>query len=190
MTLLEVIALTYGYYRPGQTLQDAVLKMYAGDLADLDERKCIEAYHKWRRNPQNKTFPLPAQIRELVAPEQFVSVEAQAREIAKRICGAITKFGWNNGKSAQVYIGPEGWSAVQRCGGWSYLCENHGRFLNPTTFEAQVRDLLEGQLKYGMPVMEEKIQALSEAKSRGLEPIGDVLKQLTQGKDPDDGGAA
>lgn len=159
MKLKEIIALTYAYYNQGKAPQDAVLAMYAEDLADLDPIQCIDAYNRYRKNPKNRTFPLPAQIRELVCPDEFISTEAQAREIAARIVGAISQFGWNNGRSAEVYIGPAGWSVVQRQGGWNYLCENMGTRINPTTFQAQVRDQVEGSLRYGLPAIESQIGA-------------------------------
>lgn len=158
--LKETIALTYAYYHQGRICQDAVLDMYIEDLDGLDPQTCTQAYGQWRRNPQNRTFPLPAQIRELVNPEQFVAIETQAREIASRIVGGIAKYGWCNGKEAERSIGPEGWALVQRHGGWSRLCEDVGTGygkLNPLTLTAQLRDQLEGTLRYGMPAVEQAI---------------------------------
>lgn len=164
--LKETIVLTFAYYNRSQTLSDAVLLMYVEDLKDLDAEACIDAYGRFRRNPANKTFPLPAQIRELVNPEEFVSVEARAREVAGRVVGAVSMFGWCNSRDAEAYIGPEGWIVVQRQGGWSYICENMGLKLNPTTFQAQVRDQVEGSLKYGREALEKSIFALPESEVR------------------------
>ena len=177
--LKEIISLTWTYYNRGQLLSDAVLLMYAEDLADLDPQACIEAYGRYRRNPANRIFPLPAQIRELVNPEEFISHETKAREIASRIVGAIPKFGWANGKEAQVFIGAEGWAQVQRVGGWSYLCENVGASINPTTLQAQLRDQLEGTLKYGLPAVQRSLQVVSGGKSDELESSSDILRRLT-----------
>lgn len=161
--LKETIVLTFAYYSRSQALSDQVLLMYVEDLSDLDPEACIEAYGRFRRNPANKTFPLPAQIRELVNPEQFVAIESRAREIAARICAAVPKYGWNNPKDAEAFIGPEGWSIVQRQGGWSYICENMGVKINPTSFQAQVRDQVEGSLRYGRETLEQSI-SVTEAK--------------------------
>jgi hypothetical protein len=183
--LKEVIALTCTYY--GKQITEDLLQMYYEDLADLDPSLCINAYGQWRRNPENKFCPLPAQIRELVNPNEFVAVEAQAREIAARIVGAIPKFGWSGAKEAQVYVGPHGWEIVSRHGGWRYLCENVGLSINPTTLQAQLRDQLEGTLRYGSQVIESSIGALPESRARGgndLTPIGDALKLLPI-SDPD-----
>lgn len=168
--LKETIVLTHAYYNRGQPLQDGVLLMYAEDLSDLDPITCIEAYQCYRRNPQNRTFPLPAQIRELVNPEEFVAVEAKAREIAARVVGAVTRFGWNNGRDACEYIGPIGWTVVERQGGWRHICENLGLRIQATTFQAQIRDQVEGSLRHG-PALEQSILALPEKRSGELAPI-------------------
>jgi hypothetical protein len=123
---------------------------------------------KWRRNPNNRKAPLPAEIRELVAPGEFISTEVKAREIAARIVGAITQFGWNNGTEARLYIGPEGWSAVERQGGWMHLCQNTGVTIQPTTLQAQLRDQIEGSLRYGAVAILGSIDALPHAEIRRL----------------------
>lgn len=182
MTLREVIFLTWGYYRAGQTLQDEVLAMYCDDLSDLDPQACMAAYRAYRRNPANKTFPLPAQIRELVAPGEFIAPEVMARETAARIVGAISKFGWNNSKEAQMYIGPEGWQAVQRQGGWSHMCEQTSKF-NELTLQAQLRDQLIGVFKYGAHAIEQSIGISSDRRGE-LEPVD--FKRITDRKNEND----
>ncbi|MGE3756901.1 MAG: hypothetical protein AB7H97_04055 [Pseudobdellovibrionaceae bacterium] len=181
MTLMKVIVLTFAYYHPERVLPDTVVQMYAKDLADLPVDKCIDAYERWRRNPANKVFPRPAEIRELVNPEEFVSVEAKAREIAARIVGAVPKFGWNNGKEARVFIGEEGWSVVQRQGGWSHVCQSLSSY-NMNSYQAQLRDQLAGSLKYGRENVENSIGALPEGRARTsqLESIGNVLSLINQ----------
>lgn len=192
--LKKVILLTAVYY--GRELKPEVLSMMADDLSDLDPAVCIQAYGNWRRNPANKTFPLPAQIRELVNPEEFVSVETRAREIAARIVGAIPKFGWCNSKEAQVFIGPEGWALVQRSGGWSYLCERVGVSISPSTLQAQLRDQLEGVLQYGAPTVAQSIGVGTKAEVKELELAGDILTRLalkrgeSESNNDDGGGAA
>lgn len=176
----EVIILTAEYY--GRQLSAGVLGMYAEDLSDLDPEACVQAYTQWRRDPKNKTFPLPAQIREIVNPGEFIAVESQAREIAGRICGAIPKFGYNNSRAAMEFIGPEGWAVVQNQGGWDYLCREMGLTLNPTSFQAQVRDQLEGSLRYGRAAVEKAIGVLPERRSGSeLQSIGELAKKLIGG---------
>jgi hypothetical protein len=175
------------YY--GRNLEPEVLSMMCDDLADLPIDQVVAGYNQYRRNPKNRTFPLPSQIRELVNPEEFVSVEAQAREIASRIVGAVTKFGWNNAKEAQVYIGPVGWNAVSRQGGWMNLCQNMGASINPTTFQAQLRDQLEGSIRYGEAAIEQNIFKLPESnKNKGLQSFGEIMKLIGKSDDPQDAG--
>lgn len=180
--LKRTIVLTANYY--DRQLSPDTLAMYADDLSDLDPAACIDAYNRWRKNSANKTFPLPAQIRELVNPEQYVSVEALAREVAGRIIGAVTKYGWNNAKEAQVFIGREGWEVVKRNGGWMQLCQTTTT-KSQTFLQAQLRDQLEGTFKYGIDTIENKIGALSQPRVSELDGCSDYL-QLVSGK-PDDG---
>lgn len=183
MTLRQTILATANYY--GRQLDEQLLEMYHDDLADLDPSACIQAYAQYRRNPANKTFPLPAQIRELVAPEQFIAPEVQARETAARIIGAISKFGWNNGREAKVFIGPEGWEAVQRQGGWEHLCEQTSKY-NEVTLQAQLRDQLVGTFKYGSRAIEESIGISSSNRSGELEGAKGILALIPNpnGKEP------
>jgi hypothetical protein len=180
MTLRQVIAMTYTYYSRGQVASDDLVEMYAGDLSDLDPAACVDAYNRYRRNPANKIFPLPAQIRELVNPEEFVAPETMAREIAARIVGAIPKFGWANAREAQAYIGPDGWALVNRAGGWRHLCETTQTKQAPI-LQAQFRDQLEGSLRYGQGAVEESVGALDVPRARekaDLTRIGDVMRLL------------
>lgn len=188
--LLETISLTWAYYNRGQALQDAVLLMYAEDLIDLDLEQVQIAYQEWRRNPKNKTFPLPAQIRELVCPEEHIDPDAMAREIAARIVGAVSSCGWNNGRAAENYIGPVGWAAVNRAGGWSYLCENLGCNISPTTFQAQIRDQIAANLRYGSDVLDHAISLPERKRAHGglgLSPASEVLKRITGDFEPEEG---
>lgn len=175
-TLREVIILTASYY--SKPLSGEVLEMYAEDLADLPAAKCIEAYQLYRRNPKNVHFPLPAQIRGLVAPAEHISAESKARETAGRICGAVAKYGWNNWAEAKVYIGAEGWEVIRRQGGWQHVCENLGTNINPTAFQAQIRDMLLGAFQYGLTAIEDSIGVLPESRRGGLQPIGNIMNLI------------
>lgn len=180
----RVIKATAAYY--GKLIEPEVLTMMCNDLEDLDPLKVIEAYERYRKSPRNRHFPLPSDIRELVNPGEFVAVEARAREIAARVVGAVTKYGWNNGTEAMSYIGPEGWAAVEIQGGWRHICENLGTNMQSTTFQAQVRDQVEGLLRYGADAIEKSIGALSPGRIRSgeLTAIGDIARLLPS-QDPD-----
>lgn len=137
-------SLMAAYY--ARTLQDEVLAMYADDLADLPAERVLEAMKAYRRDPKNRQMPLPAQIRDMIEPQE--TPEAAARDLASKISGAIVKFGHPNENLARNYIGEKGWAIVQRWGGWSYLCANHGTVIDPGQFYAQVRDHAVDVVKY------------------------------------------
>lgn len=141
MNLRECIVMTGMYYE--KALTEPLIEMYAGDLADLPEAAVVEAYQDYRRNPKNRTFPLPAQIREILAP--VVSDEAWARELVARIPQAVSRFGYSNGADARAFIGEHGWQVVKAQGGWSYLCENLGAGFDVMTFQAQAREFLKSR---------------------------------------------
>lgn len=136
--LKKLIAQVLAYY--GRPIDQAVIAMYASDLSDLDFQKVFLAYEQFRRDAKNKFAPLPAHIREIVLGQNQVSDISQARDVAARIIGGITKFGGYQSDNAKEYIGEVGWLVVQMHGGWSYICEAMGVTLNPNQCEAQYRD--------------------------------------------------
>lgn len=156
--LKEAIYLTATYY--GKDLEDAVILLYADDLKDLNELDCINAYIVYRKNPKNRTFPLPSHIREIVNPKQSISEERLAAEIAGRVSGAIVKFGWANPSDAKAFIGQTGWAVIERRGGWRYICENVGLSINPGVFEAQVRNQVETSLKIGDSISKSEFEKI------------------------------
>lgn len=134
----QAFAMVAAYFRI--QIDDAVLRMYAEDVSDLPFDDVIAALVSYRKDPKNRFMPLPAQIRDIIAPVS--TPEEMAREIAARIEGAIVKFGHPNEAEARNYIGAEGWGIVQRYGGWNHLCQNHGLSISPASFHAQVREQL------------------------------------------------
>lgn len=172
--LLETIINTASYY--GRTLSEPVLRMFAEDLEDLPISQVIEGYKSWRRNPKNTQFPLPAQIRGLVAPE--VDADSAAKEIAGRITGSVTKFGWNNSQKAREFIGETGWAIVERQGGWMHLCENLGRTINPSAFQAQTREQAKSSLTFAPEAMAHAIGIASSVQRGEIQSIGELLKLI------------
>jgi hypothetical protein len=171
MKIKEAIIATAEYY--GVQMSASKLGMFFEDLADLDPDLVVAAYRSFRRDPENKFAPMPAQIRKLVVPDQFVSPEIKAREVASRIIGAISKYGWNNAREAQMEIGHEGWQAVLRQGGWSHLCEQTSKF-NELTLQAQLRDQLIGVFKHGAVAIDNAIQ-ISGPRTSELAPANFAL---------------
>lgn len=124
--------------------QDAI-KMIMDNLHDLDFEKCLKALNFYMKDPKNKTWPKIADIRAIVNPQ--VDVGSRAQEIASRLREAITRFGWPNQDKAKMFIGEIGWDVVNRFGGWTFICENHGINLNPEAFYAQARELVKARLE-------------------------------------------
>lgn len=140
--LANVILTTAKYYN--KPVDRDMISMMVDDLSEFDFEKIMVAYKTFRLSPENKFFPLPAQIISIVKPTP--SSELLSREIASRITGAVTKFGYSNTLLAKEFIGELGWKVVERKGGWSYICENLGLSLDPGTFEAQARELAKTEL--------------------------------------------
>lgn len=145
MKLKEVILLTANYYN--RTISEQVLNMYAEDLADHDELKVIEAYKAYRKNPKNKTFPLPAQIIEILNPQ--ISLDAQANEITSRIIKSISSIGIEQSRydELRAFVGEIGMGAIRRLGGWEHICREHGVSIQPNQFYAQLRELIKSNLE-------------------------------------------
>lgn len=122
-----------------KTLDADVLKMQVEDLSDLDFEQIKKALENYRIDEKSTIWPRAGKIRALVNP--VMSADAVANEAASLIREAISKFGWPNGSEARKFVGELGWAIVERSGGWSSLCENHGLSINPLTFHAQSRDL-------------------------------------------------
>lgn len=174
--LKEIIILTASYY--GKTLSAPILEMYVDDLKEFPEEKIIAAYAAYRKNPKNKTFPLPAQIIEILSPE--VSPNTQAHEIASRIRESIGRFGYSNPPEAEQYIGPIGWKIVKRMGGWSYLCQEVGLSIQPDAFFAQCREMAKSQQELdalGMVDSPELLDFKSDSKR-----VGALISGLAQAK--------
>jgi hypothetical protein len=143
-TIQETIILTASYYR--QVMDPAVLDMYAEDLIDLPLSEVIEAYRTYRRDPKNRTMPLPAHIRAIVQPIR--TIESTARDGASRIQQAIVRYGYSNESEARKFLGEKTWSVVRSFGGWNYICSNHGITIDPGVFYAQARERLNDEHTY------------------------------------------
>jgi hypothetical protein len=172
--LKEIIIMTANYYN--RTLSPQVLEMYVEDLSGHDDLAIINAYKAYRRDPKNKTFPLPAQILEIVSPQ--LSKETQAQEIASRIVHAIPKFGYNGFAQMAEYVGPIGVEVVRSFGGWAYICENHGAALDPGQFFAQARDKVKAKLEI-------QASGVSEAQLLGNTPRPELPEPQKQIEPPE-----
>lgn len=132
----QVIVLTAQYYE--RKLTPELVSLMVDDLEDLEADAVIEAFREYRRNPANRFFPLPGQIRAIVTPG--LDDQSAARDAAGRILSAVARFGWNNPERARVYVGALAWAVVERQGGWRNICETL-TYENSGQIQAQWRDL-------------------------------------------------
>lgn len=126
---------------------DGAIAMMADDLKEFSLAEVSSAYKKYRLDPKNRTMPLPGQIIQMIKP--VATNDAKAREITARIMDAFGRHGWSNAELARQYIGEVGWDIVQTSGGWSYLCQEYGVSIQPTTFMAQTRSRVQDRLEFG-----------------------------------------
>lgn len=133
------------YY--GKAVTKEVIAMMVLDLEDLSVAAVLEAFNAYRRDPRNRFFPLPAQVRELINPTP--TPEQIAREAVSRVQEAISRFGYCNSEQAKSFIGELGWGVVKSYGGWSSVCERMGVNLSFDTFAAQARELLKARVIHG-----------------------------------------
>lgn len=104
------------------SLRPEIIDLYFSELRDLELKSVIGEMRKFARSVSPKTgLPTIDAIRERLQPK--LSDEDLATELSFKIIESITKFGYCNGDQAQKYLGPLGWEAVRRLGGWSHFCE-------------------------------------------------------------------
>ena len=130
------------YYQ--KEIPDEVLLMFITDLQDIPEEEILQAMQRWRLDPKNRTFPLPADLRVLARPVALTDDQI-AVEVAGRIITAIGKFGWTSPEEAKTYCGEVGWAVVEKQGGWQLLCETLTTD-RVNIFQAQLRELAKVQL--------------------------------------------
>lgn len=172
--LKVIIATVSAYY--GRQLTDAAVTMYAEDLSDFSVDEVSQAIRSYRSNTKNRTMFLPAHIVEILRPTP--DNKDLARETAMRINQAVSRFGYMRSEEAMAFIGETGWLAVERFGGWTYLCQNLGVSIDVNSFIAQARDLVEAQLKLEEAGIDTDLPAIEQSKGR----VFDIAKKLAEAK--------
>lgn len=166
-------ALAAYYQKP---LQDIVIAMYAEDVSEFDYQRVKQAFVVWRKNPKNRTAPLPSQIINLLTPEP-IDDDSMAREICARILEAVSRFGYSNFQDAKAFVGETGWSVVRSYGGWETFCQGLGIHFSTDAFNAQARELLKGRIKHG-PGIGDVAKALDYSKEKGAIAIDGLGAKL------------
>lgn len=140
------------YY--GRKLEDITVSMMADDLIDLEFAQVTAAAEKWRKNPANKFFPIPAQLREIVeGPAQ--TPKQNAIETTAKLIAAVKRYdytwqlrlvgGYIGGSFQAEFrhkLGDLAWIVVSRFGGWQMFCESFWS-TDEGIFRAQLREAVE-----------------------------------------------
>lgn len=159
-TIKQMLVLTAEYY--GKPLSDKMIMMMASDLEDLPLESIRAAFNAYRRDPNSKFFPLPAQIRAIAAPmadEKSLAVATVTiLEKAIRRKGRSWATGYVESKEGEIVrywegggirfdnfeaamreeLGELAFLVVQRMG-WNVLCELAAS-TDAGTFHAQLRE--------------------------------------------------
>lgn len=158
----------------------AALTIMLNAISDLPAAAVAKALQDWAGKNTLNRHPSPAELRNMVCP--VPEAKALAIEAATRVTQAVSKFGWCDGTGARAFIGELGWRAVQRIGGWQYLCENLGAELQLTTVQAQIREQCLATLQLGEAGVLDEPPALP-GKGDKLPQLTSVVKELAQAKD-------
>lgn len=172
--ILKIITITAEYY--GRQIGPGTIATMADDLAEFPQHAVLAAYARYRKDPANRAFPMPAQIIGILTRD--VGPRDLAIETAGRIRKAISEFGWNNPRDAKTFIGESGWGVIDSFGGWAHLCENLGVTINETTFYAQLRDTVESKIKLNKANYDSDRPALDQARDRGLKSASEIIAGL------------
>lgn len=134
--IMQIVKALGSYYDKALTAEQIV--MYTDDLQNISPADLSTAIKKYRLDPKNDKFPLPAKLIGML--NQGTAPDDIGREVSSRVIGAISKYGYTNPDKAEAFIGELGWLVVKRLGGWVQLCEQINNS-NMTTWMAQIRDL-------------------------------------------------
>lgn len=177
--LKHLIVTVAEYY--ARELKPAVVTMMAEDLKELTYDQAEKAFAQYRKKDKTYRFPMPAQLIEIANPR--VDDDSIATEIAGKVFQSISKFGYTDGEAAKDFFGPIGWKAVERYGGWDYLCANVGKTISVTTFIAHIRDICLAHIKFersAFDLDQIKIAAPNKQEKPLLVDGGDAKKTLNE----------
>lgn len=162
----------------GREISKQTLNLMLNAISDLDFKNVEIFMSDWIKHKKNKSFPLPADIRDFIYPE--IDDDASAKESASRLMASVSKFGYTQPKEAKEYMGEAAWSIVSRYGGWTTICEQLGVELDRQVFQAQVRDLIKSHMSFSRMGIIDYKPALPEAsKKRDLMPAGEIISLIS-----------
>jgi hypothetical protein len=177
----------------GKEILRPALKLMLDAIGDLPVEPVIKAFEGWVKTSKAKTYPLPADIRDLVTPS--VDDRNIALDLAKRISGAISRRGWtwpsnfhyegfaSFEEAVIAELGELAWVVICRRGGWQKI---HDEYFEVDTgiFTAQLRDHIESVIKMAKAGILDTPPALPQPQNaelprlEGLTPIGQIGEGL------------
>ena len=140
--VMKLFSLMFAFYQ--KEVQTQVLAMYAHDLREFSYEEIERAFEIYRDDPANKFPPMPAALKKILRPQ--IDPHSIANDVASKVHGAVSKFGWNQPQAARAHIGEIGWEVVREYGGWEYICQHLGLALDIGTFRAQVRETVKARV--------------------------------------------
>ena len=152
----RAIAATAKYY--SKQLDQDVLSMMIDDLENYHVDLILEGYRRYRSNHENRFFPLPAQIIEMIDPK--ASKQDMALDVTEKIIALIRKRGWV-------------WQEGTLLDGHKVYEGKNGNLFR--TFDEAVVDEL-GEL--GLQIVKRKVSWASICEESNESPIGVFKKQL------------
>lgn len=170
-SVAAAFAISASYYQ--RPITDDVARLYASDVSDLPDADVLHAMGALRREPRRRSCPLPAEVRVQVGRMTAGAGPAAAEQIAARISGAITRYGYPSPAKARQFMGETGWRACEELGGYIALCQRL-QADEMGTFHAQARELCRALLD--APPPQECRTALPEGQQERLRGL---VEQVT-----------
>jgi len=118
-------------------------------LQDFEPVQVRMAIRAWMTQPPEKGHkprpPMPNELIALMQPQ--LTPEQEGSDIAGLVCGAISRYGWNNAKAAKAALPAVGWQIIQQnFGGWQRFCETVTE-KDLVNVRAQLRDQIAASLR-------------------------------------------
>jgi len=169
-----------------QQIDQRQLEMYVEILQKAPVEVVLQAGKEYIADTANVRFPIPPHkiLDKFIKPPASKDV---AREDAMRIVQAVSKFGYMRGQDAKTFVGERGWVAVERWGGWGYVCSSLGVNIEINAFVAQTRDMLESQatlqnqghdISQPVQISGTGFTTMIQSSKKGLESTSDILQKL------------
>lgn len=161
-------------------MNEVKLRAWSDQLKTFPANSVKAAMLRFRGEKGRTRMPMPADIISHFSSD--VGPDAEATAAAARIFDAIGRYGWPNGKEAQIYIGSLGWAVVKRMGGWLRVCEMVGVDYDKAAFLAHAKSIAKAEAEYARAGRHNEAPVLPEPPPRGggLQSFGEIIKLLPE----------